>query len=234
MVLFASISRSEWIELWAGVLGAIPASVISAAVAAGVAVTILGRTNEHQQMLSAKATKEQRDTAFRQMDVQQNLAVEQLAEQRKLSERQLAEQKKEASLAREQLAIAEVLISTEAFVEVPSRSREWVEQQLRALRTAVARWRAELGDGEMQFELFQWTTLFTSASLWLVSALDSSGDERVKGARAILSDAMSVLGSAVLTWQAADPAERQAIRWRLTARRLEIQAALTSSSGVTF
>ncbi|MDK1360299.1 hypothetical protein QNO00_08475 [Arthrobacter sp. zg-Y1219] len=60
---FWGIERDEWIELWAGLLGAVPAAVLSAAVAALVAVFVLGRSNRHQQALVEEQLKVQRNEA---------------------------------------------------------------------------------------------------------------------------------------------------------------------------
>ena len=51
--------------MWAGLLGAIPAAVLSAAVAAWVAVTVLNRSNAHQTRLATEQLQEQREEAVR-------------------------------------------------------------------------------------------------------------------------------------------------------------------------
>ena len=57
------IDRDAWIQLWAGLLGAIPAAVLSAAVAAWVAVRVLERSNRHQKELAGQQLAEQRNEA---------------------------------------------------------------------------------------------------------------------------------------------------------------------------
>lgn len=57
------IDRDAWISIWAGALGAIPAAVLAAAVAAWVAVSVLNRSNRHQQGLVEKQVSEQRRLA---------------------------------------------------------------------------------------------------------------------------------------------------------------------------
>lgn len=61
--MFLGIDRPEWIELWAGLLGAIPAAIISAAVAAWVAVTVLSRSTKHQTDLAKDQLAAQRSEA---------------------------------------------------------------------------------------------------------------------------------------------------------------------------
>lgn len=60
---FGGIEKSVWVDLWAGLLGAIPAAVLSAAVAAWVAVSVLNRSNKHQKKLARKQLKDQRAEA---------------------------------------------------------------------------------------------------------------------------------------------------------------------------
>ena len=62
------IDRDAWISVWAGALGAIPAAVISAGVAAWVAVTVLNRSNMHQQRLAQDQLAEQRAEAARERE----------------------------------------------------------------------------------------------------------------------------------------------------------------------
>lgn len=63
--MFMGLDRDVWISMWAGSLGAIPAAVISAFVAARVAVTVLNRSTVHQQRLASEQLAEQRGEASR-------------------------------------------------------------------------------------------------------------------------------------------------------------------------
>lgn len=226
VVLFASIGRSEWIQLWAGLLGAIPAAVISAAVAAGVAVTILGRTNEHQQLLSDQARKEQRDTAARQMDAQLKLAEKQLIEQRELSEQQLAEQRGEAGRVRERAAIAEVVIANEGFAKASEGSFAEVRSQLAIMQSAAALWRIELGNGDMQEELLLWPhLLFVAAGNRSIARKKGDADEE-NAAWSILNDAIASFSPILIAWSGVDETARYMLRLRLREERKKLGEAI--------
>lgn len=58
--MFWGIDRDAWISIWAGALGAIPAAVISSAVAALVAVLVLTHSNASQRALAQRQLAEQR------------------------------------------------------------------------------------------------------------------------------------------------------------------------------
>lgn len=233
--MFWGIDRPEWFLLWSGILG----SVISAGVAALVAASVLVRSNRHQRELADEAATTQRDLARRQSAEQRRRAQEaleeqraqqqqQLDEQRRIAERQLAEQKKEASLAREQVAIAEVIIATEDFMEIKTDSDEAAAQQFRTLSVALARWRAELGVDDMQVELLLWTRLFGRVSDLLRTEMAAGREEGARAAVATLSEAMSNVTAAALGWQGADSLVRGKICEHLSERRTEIEATLES------
>ena len=244
------IDRDAWISVWSGALGAIPAAVLAAAVAAWVAVTVLNRSNLHQRQQADKAAREQRTIARRQaiaerlsaqralreqraqlqkqLTEQRVLADRQLSEQRVLAERQMSEQRKAASAGREQQAIAEVLIATEDFMEIPSGSADAAALQFRAWRAAVARWRAELGTDEMQSELLQWTSVFSAVVDSLMSELEAGRTERGRAVGPVLSMAMAAISGTALSWQSADGPRRESLRGHLAEQRQRIQASLDS------
>lgn len=223
-LMFLGMERAEVFVLLSGIIGA----VLSAGVAALVAAGVLVRSNRHQRKLADEAAAMQRELAQEQADEQHRNAQAALSEQRGIAERQLAEQKKEASIAREQQAIAEVIIATEDFMVIKLGPDEEAEQQMRALRVAVARWRAELGMDDMQRELLLWTELFGRASDLLRTEMVGGREELARVAITALSDAMSTLTGVALAWQGADSAMRGGIYEHLVEKRTAIETSLDS------
>lgn len=233
--MFWGIDRPEWFLLWSGILGA----VVSAAVAAWVASRVLVRSNRHQSELADEAATRQEKLAGKQMDMQMQSSrralseqraqlQQQLAQQQSIAERQIEEQRKQASLAREQLAIAEVIIATEDFMAIGIDSEEVAANQLRSLRVAAARWRAELGTDVMQNELLLWTRVFDRAANRLRTEVLAGRDERRRPAASALSDAMAAISGTALSWQSADPIVREFLYKHLLDTRAEIEARLDS------
>lgn len=236
--MFLGIDRPEWFLLWSGVLGA----VLSAGAAAWVAVRVLTRSNRHQRELAEEAAVQQALIAREQMEGQQRNADQalreqreqlrrQISEQRSIADRQISEQGRLASLAREQQAIAEVIIATEDFIAVQLDSDKVAAEQMRGLRVAVARWRAELGADEMQNELLLWTRLFDRISNLLRAQVRAGEKESGLIVAGALSDAMAALSGTALSWQRADRLVRESLYRHLLNRRTEIETELRSIDG---
>lgn len=200
---FSDISRDEWVQLWAGLLGAVPAAILSAVVAALVAMFVLDRSNKNQQELAAEAVM-----------VQRKLAAEQLREQRT-----------EALRAREQAAIAEVIIAAEDFLEVTRWTQEDLLHRVRELKLAIARWRAELGVGKMQHEMLSWPPVLRQTAFALSASAHGDADTR-KEVLSLLVNGIATITTAALAWQRSDAEERVLICEELAEERLEILASL--------
>lgn len=207
---FGDISRSEWVQLWSGVLGA----VVSSGVAALVAVLVLTRSNK----------------------VQRKLAAEALAHQKAQGEAQLAEQRAEAARVREQAAIAEVIIATERFGIVSLEAMSDVRKHLPVFQAAAARWRVELGSGSMESELMTWTKILYEAACARV--IERQGAEEGRGgdeqaAWDILRGAISSLGMVALTWSSEpDLSKREHLQDWLKEWRIENEEALRKLTGI--
>lgn len=180
---FGGIQEGVWVQLWSGTIGAI----VSAGVAALVAVMVLAGSNDHQ---------------------------------RKLAEKQLAEQRAEAGLVRERAAIAEVMVACEGFLKASERSLAEVRNHLSLFQAAVARWRVELGNGEMQSELLRWNQVFFIAAGNHALARGANRE-----AFDILSKAISSFTFILLAWPEADATGRCRLRTHLTEERDVIEAA---------
>lgn len=194
--MFLGIDRDAWISIWAGGLGAIPAAVISAAVAAWVAVKVLNRSNKHQQKLAAEA----------------------IAHQKELGERQLEEQRAEAARSREHAAVADVLTSVESLHFVNRSSLEAVSAQVSIFMAAIARWRVEMGKSPMERELREWSVLLIGA-VGERTAAEELGDEEREGTREHMTDVAAELINVALQWPSASAETRVLMQKHLTEAR---------------
>lgn len=83
MGMFMGISEGDWLELWSGFIGAL----VSAVLAALVAVLVVWRTNKHQSGLAKSALAAQREDAATALKVQRDLLERQIREQREEARR---------------------------------------------------------------------------------------------------------------------------------------------------
>lgn len=193
------IDRDVWISIWSGGLGAIPAAVISAVVAAWVAVKVLSRSNEHQQKLASEA----------------------IAQQKELGERQLDEQRAEAARSREHAAVADVLTSVESLHVVNRSSLEAVSAQVSIFLAAMARWRVEMGKSPMEGELREWSVLLIGAVGGRVAA-EELGDEEKEDAGEHMTDVAAELINVALQWPSASAETRVLMQKRLAEARARL------------
>lgn len=191
------IEESVWVQLWSGTVGAI----VSAGMAALVAVMVLTRSNTHQRKLAAEA----------------------LAHQKALGEQQLAEQRAEAARVREQAAIAEVIIAAEQFMHVSRESTEELTRHLVVFQSAVARWRVELGPGSpLTGELMNWITVLFVAACDR-HAIDPDDKEKTAAAFDTLARAITSFSTLALGWAAADQPLKEALLTRSARWRSELE-----------
>lgn len=228
--MFMGIDRDAWISIWAGALGAIPAAVISAAVAAWVAVRVLNRSNLQQQRLAARAVAHEKKRAAVAALLQEDLAEKASSMQQRLAEQQLAEQRAEATRGREQAAIAEVIIAVERFPAEVLKSMDDVRHMQSRLESAVARWRVEIGRGEMQGELLAWTTLLFGAAIMRLRHIgESTLRER---SWEVLRDATASFSTLALGWATSEGEARTSLKdWSMDARA-KIEASLAGMKPV--
>ncbi|MGW9707809.1 hypothetical protein [Arthrobacter koreensis] len=141
--------------------------------------------------------------------------------QLKLAKAAAKEQRDEAARSREQAALAEVLIATEGLMTVVKRnSPEGVQEYWPVLTAAMARWRVELGSGDMEQEIKNWplflrTTAFKGVSGKATNSTEWSAEFWKLGT------GIRLLSSVVLAWPEASQAGRQAMREELRVFRLE-------------
>lgn len=204
------IKEDVWIQLWSGTVGAI----VSAGVAALVAVLVLTSSNAHQRKLAAEAARKQEETANRQLDEQYALAAQQLAEQRF-----------EAKRVREQAALAEVISTAESLVIFATQSSEVVRSHTPVVQSAMARWRIELGVSPMEQEVRKWSSflVITAHDLAFVARRDDMGAEY--DSWKALNDAVRQLTTVALAWPAAGDREKVQLREQLSAFRLQGEKA---------
>lgn len=168
---FWGISEGVWVQLWSGTLGA----VVSAGVAAWVAVSVLKRSNRTQQ----------------------DLVVLQLREQRR-----------EASEVREKAAVADTIAAAMGLAPACRESRDAVHRETALLRSALVRWRLELGSSKLGAELQRWesTLLGAATNHWVELTKGEIGDS--DKSFAILSNLTATIAAVGLNWQTADDPSR--------------------------
>ena len=179
--------RDAWISVWAGALGAIPAAVLSAAVAAWVAVTVLNRSNKHQKKIAEEAAKEQA-----------RLSAIQLEEQKQLSGRQLAEQRKEAAEVRRNQVMADLVSAANGFELVADKATDAIDAQRALFLTHAHRWTIETQDTKNGVELMLWANLLWTPARYL-SQLTAAPAETRRAWRAFLGDVQNDFTSSGLT-----------------------------------
>ncbi|MCC3276410.1 hypothetical protein LJ753_11065 [Arthrobacter sp. zg-Y20] len=165
--MFMGIDRDAWISLWAGALGAVPAAVMSAAVAAWVAVTVLNRSNAHQRLIAADAATEQA-----------RLSKMQLEEQKRLSEAQLAEQRDEAERVRRNQVMADLLGSANGFGVAAAVSPDAVDAQRVQFATHTYRWEMEIDDRNSNLELLAWANILWKPARYLAQLNEAPAETR--------------------------------------------------------
>lgn len=157
------ISCGTWISFWSGLVGA----AVSAVLAAAVAVGVVYATNHHQTTLverQLKAADKAAEDALARQKIDQVKAQreqrealdKQLSEQREGLQLQLDEQRREASLAREHAAIADVMTHLFELRLNPPRAKDETTAVLAGTTSAVARWYIESSDKALRQEISKW------------------------------------------------------------------------------
>lgn len=176
------LDRDAWISIWAGTLGAVPAAVISAAVAAWVAVTVLNRSNTHQR----------------------SLAAEGVAHQEELAAQQLAEQRTEAGRVRAKDVMANLLGAANGFGLAAEKGPDVVDAQLQLFKTSAYRWEFEASDPEHLMELWKWGNVLWKPSWHLAVVTDAPRSTRSDW-NAFLNDATGTFTSVGMTLVQGEP-----------------------------
>lgn len=200
------IKEDVWVQLWSGTVGAI----VSAGVAALVAVLVLTSSNAHQRKLAAEAARKQEKTAIRQLDEQYALAAQQLAEQRF-----------EARRVREQAALAEIISTAESLVIFATQSSAAVRSHTPLVQTAMARWRIELGASPMEREVREWSRFLASTAHDLAFVAQRNDIGAQYDSWTALNDAVRQLTTVALDWPAAGDREKVQLREQLSEFRLQ-------------
>lgn len=186
------LEDDTWVQLWAGAIGAIPAAVVSAAAAAWVAVSVLNRSNRHQQILAERAAREQR-----------HIARSQLEEQRSLTEKQLDVQREETARTRERDAMASVSTEAYGFVDACAAEVKDVSWQLRQYRTAVMKWELEMGVSGRELGKLLWRLGNSFHRAGLGAAVDEKGGRglRAKEFERVVIEGVSSLHVFLIAWK---------------------------------
>lgn len=197
------IQEGVWVQLWSGTVGAI----VSAGVAALVAVLVLTRSNAHQQKLAAEG----------------------MARQKELAEHQLAEQREEAGRVRERAALSEVVFATEWLFVVIDAPTDEIDRHFPVLLAAMARWRIELGLGPMQQVVAKLSGLLMLVASDKAAAERAGMGDAAAAAKQQLLEAVGELTAVALEWPGSNVEQRAALQVRLVEMRELLMAFRTDA-----
>lgn len=160
---FLWMNGATWAQLLSGIIG----SVLGAVAAVWVAMHVLRQTLREQATIASNNEGLQRELAAEAARAQVRLANEQLQQQRAALETQLLEQRaalnlqlkeqrREASLNREQAAIAELIVFLSGAMETALLGAEIKKSDFGPFIGVLARWQLETTDDVLRDELFTW------------------------------------------------------------------------------
>lgn len=194
-------SDETWLlYMWSGVF----ASAVGGAVAAGVAMYVLRKTNKHQA----------------------DLAKTQLRQQKIALDLQLQEQRKEATKVREIAAIADLLA---VVTDLHLAQRETPESFMIAvgrLHSAGIRWRIDLEHEGMDRAFRDWMETYARAALVGSKREWPKYQDGIEGA---FYSARKSLNRCLVKWPNASPHEQDSLASQLAEHRQKLDQLLTKN-----